>query len=141
MEAKLMIVGQGPLEDTLKRKAVELEIADDVSFPGFRPSPWPFYASANLFALSSDYEGYPLVLLEAMKSGLPVVATDCPSGPREILAAGAFGQLVPVGDEIGLANAMMRGLKGAGEAQEARERANLLSGAKSSQRYLSLLVD
>jgi glycosyltransferase involved in cell wall biosynthesis len=138
--ARLMILGSGELETHLKQLAASLGIGDDVIFPGFAADPWPYYASSNLFALSSDYEGYPLVLVEAMRCGLPVVSTDCESGPREILDGGKFGRLVPVGDERALAGAMMEELEKPHFAGLARERAEQLSGAGTARRYLELLL-
>jgi glycosyltransferase involved in cell wall biosynthesis len=72
-KAKLMILGQGPLRSQLASEAQELGISDQVIMPGFTTDAWPFYASADLFTLSSDYEGYPLVLIEALRCGLPIV--------------------------------------------------------------------
>jgi glycosyltransferase involved in cell wall biosynthesis len=138
--ARLMILGSGELETHLKQLAASLGIGDDVIFPGFAADPWPYYASSNLFALSSDYEGYPLVLVEAMRCGLPVVSTDCESGPREILDGGKFGRLVPVGDERALAGAMMEELEKPHSAGLVRERAEQLSGAGTARRYLELLL-
>ena len=94
------------LEDDLS----ELRIADRLIMPGLALDPWPYYASADLFVLSSDYEGYPMVLIEALLSGVNIVSTDCRSGPREILDGGRFGRLVPVGDAKSLAKAMAEAL-------------------------------
>jgi glycosyltransferase involved in cell wall biosynthesis len=138
--AKLMIVGSGPLEAELKRLAASLGIADRVILPGFTPDPWPYYASADLFVLSSDYEGYPNVLVEAMRCGLAVVSTDCESGPREILDGGRYGRLVPVGDEKALAEAMAAELAGPHDPDLVRKRAEELSGANTAERYLDLLI-
>jgi glycosyltransferase involved in cell wall biosynthesis len=138
--AKLMIVGAGPLEDELKRQAVSLGVADHVIFAGFVAQPWGHYLSADLFVLSSDYEGYPNVLVEAMRCGIAVVSTDCESGPREILDGGRFGRLVPVGDEAALAEAMAAELDAPHSADSVRERAEALSGAGTIQRYLDLLI-
>lgn len=138
--AKLMIVGSGELEQELKELAASLGVADDVLFPGFASDPWPFYASADLFVLSSDYEGYPNVMVEAMRCGLAVVSTDCESGPREILDGGRYGRLVPVGAEQALANAMEEELDRPHAPNVVRKRAEELSGASTSQRYLDLLI-
>ena len=128
------------MEHELKDLARSLGVLDDVIFVGFQANPWPHYASADLFALSSDYEGYPLVLVEAMLSGLPVVSTDCESGPREILDGGKFGRLVPVGDEQALADAMQAELDHPTAAKALVKRAERLSGRSTADRYLELLV-
>lgn len=138
--ARLMILGAGALEAELKDLAQSLGVADDVIFAGFVANPWPYYASADLFALSSDYEGYPLVLIEAMLSGLPVVATDCESGPREILDNGRFGRLVPVGDQAALARAMLEELAAPHSPALLQKRAEQLSGPETADRYLELLL-
>ncbi|WP_227815620.1 glycosyltransferase [Nitrogeniibacter aestuarii] len=85
-----------------------LGIEDDVSFPGFEPNPYRYMARADVFALSSRWEGFGNVMVEALATGLPVVATDCPVGPREILQDGALGPLVPMGDSQALANGIMQ---------------------------------
>lgn len=138
--AKLMIVGAGTLDAELRHTANSLDLDDDVIFTGFQSNPWPFYASADLFALSSDYEGYPLVLIEAMMSGLPIVATDCESGPREILDDGRFGTLVSVGDEAKLAEGMLKELASPHPAGMVQKRAFELSGRSTADRYLQLLL-
>jgi glycosyltransferase involved in cell wall biosynthesis len=135
-----MILGEGALRRELEILAGELGVGGQVLLPGFAADPWPYYASADLFALSSDYEGYPLVLIEALRSGLPVVSTDCESGPREILDGGRYGTLVPVGDEQGLAEALWGGLAGRHDAAALRARAEALSGQSTSDRYLELML-
>jgi glycosyltransferase involved in cell wall biosynthesis len=138
--AKLMILGSGELAPELEDLARSLGVGDNVQFAGFIADPWPYYASADLFVLSSDYEGYPLVLIEAMMCGVPVVATNCESGPREILDSGRFGRLVPVGDEAALANAMQAELEHPTPSALVMERAEELSGASTVDRYLELLL-
>lgn len=137
---KLMILGQGELRPDLENLASELGVAEQVLLPGFATDPWPYYASADLFALSSDYEGYPLVLIEALRSGLPIVSTDCESGPREILDGGRYGALVPVGDDAALAEAMKEALGRAHDVEALRARAEALSGQATSDRYLELML-
>jgi glycosyltransferase involved in cell wall biosynthesis len=104
--ARLIVLGEGTDRAQLEALAKHLGVADDVSLPGFTANPYAFMARADLFVLSSRWEGSPNVLTEAMALGTAVVATDCPSGPREILQAGAVAPLVPVGEEDALAEAM-----------------------------------
>ena len=138
--ARLMILGEGELRGELEQLARDEGVAEHVVMPGFFADPWPFYLSANLFALSSDYEGYPLVLIEAMRAGLPIVSTDCERGPDEILAGGRFGALVPCGNAEAFAAAMARMLDDPTDAQILRDRAESLSGQDTSDRYLQLMT-
>ena len=95
---KLLILGEGEERPKLESLVRQLDLEQDVSLPGFVENPYAYMAQAALFVLSSRWEGLPTVLIEALSCGTPVIATDCPSGPREILANGQYGQLVPVGD-------------------------------------------
>ena len=104
--ARLIVLGEGRLRPSLQSQARELGIAERVDFPGFQENPYAFLGKADLFVLSSRHEALPTVLIEAMACGCPVVSTDCPSGPREILEDGRLGPLVPVGDAEALAEAM-----------------------------------
>jgi len=104
--ARLMILGEGEDRPILEELARQLGVEQDVSLPGFVMNPYPYMAHAALFVLSSRWEGLPTVLVEALYCGAPLIATDCPSGPREILRDGQYGQLVPVGDDIFLARAI-----------------------------------
>ena len=138
-EAQLMILGDGPLRNELTEAAAELGIANRLIMPGFVLDPWPYYASADLFALSSDYEGYPLVLVEALLSGLNVVSTDCLSGPREILEGGRYGLLVRVGDAEALARAMVESLERPLPPELLKQRAERLSrGSLEAYRQIML---
>ena len=103
---RLLILGQGRQRKRLIRLAEELGVADSVELHGFDPNPYRFLARAGLFVLSSRWEGWANVLAESLALGVPVVSTDCPSGPREILQDGRYGPLVPVGDVEALARAM-----------------------------------
>lgn len=94
----------------LERLAAQLGVADDVELPGFQHNPFRYLEAASLFVLSSDYEGFGNVLVEALIAGCPVVSTDCPSGPAEILKGGKYGTLVPVNDAGHLARAMLDNL-------------------------------
>jgi glycosyltransferase involved in cell wall biosynthesis len=102
-----VILGRGRLREALTTLAGSLGVDRQVDLPGFVENPYPFIRRARAFVLSSRWEGSPNVLVEALALGTPVVATDCPSGPREILAGGRFGPLVPVGDPEALAEAIL----------------------------------
>ncbi|WP_159836847.1 glycosyltransferase [Burkholderia sp. 8Y] len=104
----LVIVGDGAFRGELEGLASELDIATRVHFAGYRDNPHPLVAGARLQVLSSRYEGMPMVLLEALALGKPVIASDCPTGPREILGDGRFGILFAVGAVDELADAMRR---------------------------------
>jgi glycosyltransferase involved in cell wall biosynthesis len=110
--ARLIILGEGPERGELEALVRQLDIAGDVSLPGATSNPYAYMARATAFVLSSRWEGLPTVLIEALSCGVPVIATDCPSGPREILADGRYGELVPVGDVDELARAMDAALDG-----------------------------
>ena len=138
--ARLTILGTGGLESSLKDLARSEGVADRVTFAGFAIDPFPYYADADLFVLSSDFEGFGLVLVEAMSSGVPVVSTDCESGPREILADGRFGRLVPCGDADALAQAMADTLDAPPDPEALKARAAELSGSDAADRYLALML-
>jgi glycosyltransferase involved in cell wall biosynthesis len=110
--ARLFILGEGPERAELEALVQRLGVAGDVSLPGAVSNPYAYMARATAFVLSSRWEGLPTVLIEALSCGVPVIATDCPSGPREILADGSYGALVPVGDVDALARAMDAALDG-----------------------------
>lgn len=103
---RLMLVGDGEDREKLKNLAKKLKIETNIIFVGFQIDLSPFYKTSDLFVLSSDYEGFGNVIVEALSYGIPVVSTDCPYGPSEILDNGRFGTLVPVGDIDALAIAI-----------------------------------
>lgn len=109
--ARLIILGEGELRSELEEAIERHGITEDVSLPGFVQNPYAYMSKASAFVLSSRWEGLPTVLIEAMACGCPVVATDCPSGPQEILAAGKYGLLVPIENSNALADAMLQTLK------------------------------
>jgi glycosyltransferase involved in cell wall biosynthesis len=96
-------LGEGELRTELEALVRRLAVGDHVSMPGFNQNPYAYMASADVFAMSSISEGLPGALIEALACGAPIVSTDCKSGPKEILADGKFGLLVPVGDIEALA--------------------------------------
>jgi len=111
MPVSLIIFGEGPERAKLESMAEELGIAPYVRMPGFTPYLPAYLRQANLFVLSSRWEGLPTVLIEALAAGVPVVSTDCPSGPREILEGGKWGKLVPVENSDALAHAILEQLR------------------------------
>ena len=110
--ARLLILGEGEERPELEALVRRLNLDHAVRLPGFVSNPYSYMAQASLFVLSSRWEGLPTVLIEALYCGLPVVATDCPSGPREILANGQYGKLVLPGDANALAQAIEHVLNG-----------------------------
>lgn len=103
---RLVILGEGRQRTRLEALVVDLGLGGHVHLPGFVANPYPHLARAALFALTSRCEGMPVALIEALACGTPVVSSDCPSGPRELLQGGRIGPLVPVGDVAALAKAM-----------------------------------
>jgi glycosyltransferase involved in cell wall biosynthesis len=106
--AKLLIIGEGRDRLLFEERVRELRLQEDVSLPGFQKNPFTFMSRAAVFVLSSEYEGLPNVLIQALALGTPVVSTDCKSGPRQILEDGRLGTLVPVGDTVAMAHAIER---------------------------------
>ena len=138
--ARLVIFGEGPLEAALRERAQTLGIEGSVLLPGYVNDPAACYAPADLFVLSSTSEGFGNVLIEAMAAGVPVVSTDAPHGPREILADGEFGALVPVGDAAALAEAMAAALDRPPETAKLQGRAADFTLERIADRYESLLA-
>ncbi|MCC5966654.1 MAG: glycosyltransferase [Natronohydrobacter sp.] len=138
-DARLMFVGDGAGRNALLALARELGVADRVILAGFHSDPTPFYQTADVFVLCSDYEGFGNVIVEALAQGLPVVSTDCPSGPAEILENGRFGRLVPVGDAPALAQAMEAALNAPADREALIRRAADFAPEIAAQRYLNVL--
>lgn len=112
-------VGDGPLSEELASEIARRGLLPYVHMAGFQRNPYPYYRHAHLFCLASTYEGFGCVLMEALACGLPVISTDCPSGPREVLDDGRAGLLVPPRDPAALAAAVDQCLS---DTEAARER-------------------
>jgi glycosyltransferase involved in cell wall biosynthesis len=106
---------------------------------GFLANPYPYYAAASLFVLSSLWEGLPTVLLEAMVFGLPIVSTDCPSGPAEILDGGHLGELVPTEDPLALARGIEAVLMSSSQSRRDYEGLPAYDVERVVDRYTALL--
>ena len=137
--AKLVILGEGPERRSLRGLAKELAVSDVVDFPGFVTNPYAYMSRASIFVLSSLYEGLPTVVIEAMACGTPVVSTDCPSGPREILQNGTLGRLVPVGDWRALGQAILETLDAPVESGRLIEAASEYSAESSIRQHFNLV--
>jgi len=122
IDAGLIIMGEGPQRAYLENIIRDLGITDKVYLAGFQRNPYAFLAHSDIFILSSQYEGLPMAILEALACGIPVISTDCRSGPREILQNGQCGILVPVNNETTLAEAITRLLKDTGQREEFSKR-------------------
>lgn len=136
---RMVMVGEGNLRSDLEELASKLRVADRIVLTGAMDNPFPLLANASLFVLSSRWEGYPNVLLEALALGVPVVSTDCPHGPREMLRDGRYGRLVPVGDPAKLARAMEAEL--ASPSPRADEVLSCNAPQTIGARYLAVLDD
>ena len=136
---RLMILGRGKRRQSLLQLTEALGIAEAVELPGFVDSPYAYMAHADLFAFTSRWEGLGFVLIEALAVGTPVVSTDCPSGPSEILQHGRFGPLVPVGDADALAKAMQQALDNPLPSKELRNAARPYTVSAATDAYLQAM--
>jgi glycosyltransferase involved in cell wall biosynthesis len=136
-----MLLGGGELTPEYESLIVELGIEEEVAMPGFVTEPYPYMAHADVFALSSRVEGLSLVLIEAMACGTPVVSTDCPNGPSEVLVDGKYGELVPVGDPSSLKNTLARILCKPINTDILRDRARCFSVKNAVTEYNELFTD
>ncbi len=139
--ARLVILGEGPLEASLRALTRTLGIEADVDFPGFTANPFAYMQKAALFVMSSAWEGSGNVLVEALALGTPSVSTDCPFGPRETLADGRYGALVPVGDDGALAKVMAETLDNPLPPETLKAGVQAFEIGFSARRYLQVLFD
>jgi len=135
---RLAIVGEGRERAAIEQAAQKLGISSQLLLPGYTSTPERWYASADLFVLSSDYEGFANVVAEALGYGLTIISTDCPSGPAEILKG--LGRLVRVGDAVAMAEAMDEALAAPDAREAARARATAFAPAPIAARYRTLLL-
>jgi glycosyltransferase involved in cell wall biosynthesis len=137
--ARMMILGEGSERSPLESLVQELGLVEDVVFPGFVTNPYAYMAQATVLVLSSAWEGFGNVLVEAMAAGTPVVSTNCESGPAEILANGQYGKLVAVGDSEAMAAVITQSLEEAPDTKLLTERALEFSLEKALTQYKQLI--
>ncbi|GHV29746.1 glycosyl transferase [Synergistales bacterium] len=138
LDSVLLIIGEGALLDDLKKLSAELGIESRVDFTGFLKNPFGAIAHADVFVLSSNVEGLPSVMIEAMACGCQIVSTNCPSGPAEILEGGKFGRLVPVDDETALSEAMLLAYSDPIDKNFLLEHAETFNAGAIGQQYITL---
>lgn len=145
ISTRLVIAGEGREQAKLEALVQELGLEKDVALLGFVENPYRFMKRAAVFALSSRWEGLPTVLIEALILGVPIVATNCPSGPAEILEEGRWGQLVQVGDWEGMASAIERALKIKPTVEEIEMRRSIAQSRfglhKITEEYLNVIYE
>jgi glycosyltransferase involved in cell wall biosynthesis len=140
-DSTLLLVGDGPQRAQLERQVQRLDLEKNVIFFGFAPNPYPLMRRCDLVVLPSDYEGLGNVLIEAMACGTQVVSTDCPYGPSEILEGGRWGQLVPTGDAVLMARAIMCALSREYwiAPESLKDRGMNFTSLESTQKYLEAM--
>jgi len=137
--ANLVILGEGEQRRRLRELAAVLGVEGSVALPGFAPNPHAWMRQAALFVLSSRWEGFSNALVEALALGCPSVATDCPSGPAELLQYGELGPLARVGDPASLSAAMLKALGHPVAPARLMARAEDFSVETAAERYLAVL--
>lgn len=138
--ARLFVLGEGELKEELQALVDSLGVASDVFFAGFDPNPLRYMSRCAVFALSSAWEGFGNVLVEALACGAQVVSTNCPSGPAEILSGGRHGRLVSVGDHDAFASALESALDHPFPVDVLRQRASDFDVVKITAQYLDVLL-
>ena len=140
-DAELVVLGAGPEHDQLATLARRLGVRDRVRLEGRVANPYPWIANADVLAVTSRWEGMPLVLAEAMACGTPVVSVGCPGGPREVLGNGRFGRIVPMDQPEALAHAIDTTLREPVDRARLRARARHYAQARAIERHLALLEE
>ena len=139
IHAKLIIVGEGTQRANMESLISELGLEEHIELPGATLNPYPWYNGCDLFVLSSNHEGFGNVIVEALACGKPVVSTDCPSGPSEILENGKYGELVAVGDSKALSETIILTLAKEHDSVLLKKRAEIFSPTKIAKQYVELV--
>ena len=140
LDCRLLIIGDGRLRPQIESVRTDLGLTGSVDMPGWAANPYPYLRRADLVVLSSFWDALPTVLIESLALGTPVVSTECGAGPREILADGRFGPLVPPGDPRALADAMARTLADPLPAATLRQGGERYEAQRNADRYLALML-
>ena len=138
---RLVILGDGPERLGLEQFVRDHGLAERTSFAGYVSDVFNWMMRARVVVLSSVYEGLPCVLMEALACGTAVVSTDCPYGPREILASGRYGLLTPVGDHVALAAAIEESLDRAPDRGLLMQRGLQYTAEQAADHFLEILAD
>jgi glycosyltransferase involved in cell wall biosynthesis len=138
-QARLVILGEGPERRNIEALISDLGLGDRIELAGFVANPLPWMHAASLLAVTSLFEGFGNVIAEALACGTPVVSTNCPFGPREILADGAYGRLVPVGDAAALAAALLESLAATPDRERLQQRGQAFTLDACAAGYLALM--
>jgi len=139
-DSKLIILGEGSQREMLEEKIDRLNLEDHIQLPGFVNNPYKYMSEAAVFTLSSNWEGLPNALIEALACGCPVVSTDCPSGPSEILCKGKYGRIVPKNDKGELSNAILETLDESPNENMLRQRAQDFSVESISTQFVNKFI-
>jgi len=137
-ECRLVIVGEGPARPDLESRAKESLFSEEILFTGRLENPFPHLRHSSVMVLASSYEGLSNTLIESLAIGTPVVSTDCPYGPREILEDGRYGELVPVKDINSLAAAVNRAIDDPIDRSRLIESANRFKDTDIARSYISV---
>lgn len=138
-ELELIILGSGRYKNNLEYISSNIHTKNNIHFLGFKKNPYKYLAQCNLYVSASAYEGFSLVLVEAMACGLNIVSSDCPGGPREILEGGKWGTLTEVGNVEALSQAIINRLNNLIASDKLLARSQEFSTEQSAKKYLKYL--
>ena len=136
--ARLAILGEGSMREQIEAEIVRLGLEEDAALLGFAHNPFAYMSKADAFVLASEFEGLPNVLVQAMAFGTPIVATNCKSGPAEILCGGRYGTLVPVGDVHALARGLGNALTQPRQLEAMAHARSVYGARNAAHEYLAI---